>query len=227
MGPKVLAKMAITRLGRTARQRGVRAVERGLDYLSVGEFLRRHGMVVARHVHHREELFALVTEQVEESRVLYLEFGVWQGGSMRWWSEHLTHPETELHGFDSFEGLPEAWNSDNPKGAYTAAGKIPDIADHRVQFHVGWFTDTLPGFQLPGHDRLVVNFDADLYSSTAAALDAVAAAVQPGTFFYFDELADRAHELRAFDEFLVAAGRKFKAVGVADTYTQWLFECER
>jgi hypothetical protein len=51
---------------------------------------------------------------------------------------------------------------------------------------------------------MVVNFDADLYSSTK---------VRVGAYLYFDEFNDRHHELRAFDEFLKETGMKFKAVG--------------
>ena len=46
--------------------------------------------------------------EVQDQRVLYLEFGVFRGRTIRYWSRKLRHPETRLHGFDSFEGLPDA-----------------------------------------------------------------------------------------------------------------------
>lgn len=225
MGLKVATKAGISRIGRTMPVRAATAMERTLDYLALGVFLRRHQMDRGQLVHDREALFELAARPSAGERVLYLEFGVWEGRSMRWWSEHLHDPDAQLHGFDSFEGLPEAWDANNPKGSYSARGQVPDIADARVRFHQGWFADTLTDFEPPAHQRMVVTFDADLYSSTVTALNAVESAVRPGTFFYFDELADRANELRAFDEYLLRSGRRFHAVGVADTYTQWLFEC--
>jgi hypothetical protein len=52
------------------------------------------------------------------------------------------------------------------------------------------------------HDRLVVNLDADLYSSTAFVLSQLQPRLPIGSRIYFDEFNHRADELRAFDEFL-------------------------
>lgn len=38
----------------------------------------------------------------------YLEFGVYRGDSIGWWLERLNY-ESNLYGFDSFEGLNEDW----------------------------------------------------------------------------------------------------------------------
>ena len=72
----------------------------------------------------------------------YLEFGVHQGESIRWWVEQNGDPESRFHGFDSFEGLPEDWRSDFRKGHFSTDGKTPDIADERCSFQVGWFHET-------------------------------------------------------------------------------------
>jgi len=47
-----------------------------------------------------------------------------------------------------------------------------------------------------------VNVDADLYSSTRTVLDWATPYLVPGSLLYFDELADRDHELRALRETL-------------------------
>jgi hypothetical protein len=62
---------------------------------------------------------------------------------------------------------------------------------------------------------MVVNFDADLYSSTK---------VRVGAYLYFDEFNDRHHELRAFDEFLKETGMKFKAVGADQILSHVIFQ---
>jgi len=66
---------------------------------------------------------------------------------------------------------------------------------------------------VPDHDVIVVNLDADLYSSTKNALRFLKGHVRVGIYLYFDEFNDRHHELRAFDEFLKETGMTFRIVG--------------
>jgi hypothetical protein len=108
----------------------------------------------------REAVFDSILRTVADRRVLYLEFGVYKGNSMQYWSRRLTNPDAHLAGFDSFEGLPEAggfWG----KGEFDTNGTVPHIDDARVEFYKGWFRDTLPAYTLPDHDVLVINMDAD------------------------------------------------------------------
>ena len=60
-------------------------------------------------------------------------------------------------------------------------GTVPVIEDSRVSFFKGWFSKTLPQYVLPPHERLFVNFDADLYSSTKTALDFLRPHISFGT----------------------------------------------
>ena len=55
---------------------------------------------------------------------LYLEFGVGRGKSIRWIGAHA---DRTVYGFDSFEGIPEAWNG-NPVGAF-AQRKLPKVPE--------------------------------------------------------------------------------------------------
>jgi len=61
---------------------------------------------------------------------------VFKGDSMRYWSGMLNHHETRLHGFDSFQGLPEDFDVYGPyiKGAFDVNGEVPHIEDSRVEF---------------------------------------------------------------------------------------------
>ena len=43
----------------------------------------------------------------------YVEFGVFTGGTTRFIAKHIKG--RHLHGFDSFEGLPEAWSGFRPR----------------------------------------------------------------------------------------------------------------
>jgi O-methyltransferase len=141
--------------------------------------------------------------------VLYLEFGVYQGYSIRYFSERLSSPRTALYGFDCFEGLPEQWGKID-RGTFSTGGAIPDIADSRVQFVKGLFQDTVPGFlaKLPREGtapdqrpQVFVHFDADLYSSTLFLLTTLWHHF-PTYHFCFDEFMG--DELRALSDFSAA-----------------------
>ena len=85
-------------------------------------------------------------------RVLYLEFGVFDGRATHVTGQKLLrHPESHLHGFDSFEGLPESWaGMDRGKGYFSTNGVIPQIDDARVRFFKGLvFKITLLNLQGP------------------------------------------------------------------------------
>ncbi len=143
----------------------------------------------------------------------YLEFGVSKGGSLRWWVEHSPHPESTFVGFDTFEGLPEDWGP-WPKGAFTADGKAPEIADPRCSFVKGLFQDTLPGW-LIGREfkrRIVVHLDADLYTSTLMVLTQIMPRLKSGDIIIFDEFNNYLHEYRAFIDATTAYSRDFVAL---------------
>lgn len=187
--------------------------------------MKDHNFAINHGLKIREQLYDRIAAQVSGKRVLYLEFGVFEGNVTRYWSQLLTNPETHLHGFDSFEGLPEAWHgTDRGLGHFSTEGHIPQIDDSRVTFFKGWFEQTLPTYQAPEHDVLVVNLDADLYSSTAYVLKQIQHLLVPGTFIYFDEFNDRDHELKAFDEFLKATGITCSLFAAAATLQHVVFQ---
>ena len=83
----------------------------------------------------------------------------------------------------------------------------------------------LPRYCLPAHDVLVINMDADLYSSTIYVLNYLRPYIKPGTLIYFDEMNHLDHELRAFDEFTSQNSIKFRPVCAAKTLAHVSFEC--
>lgn len=197
-----------------------------VNYLEVGRWVRAHGFGDAKRVGSRLEVFEAIAEDVRDQSVLYLEFGVYEGDSMRWWSANLTHPGAHLHGFDSFEGLPESWSHGERTGHFSTGGRVPVVDDPRVRFVKGWFEDTLPSYEPPDHSGLVAVLDADLYSSTSFVLGWLRPRIEPGSYLYFDEFHDRMHELRAFDEFLAQGERRFRAVAASRDLSQIAFRCE-
>lgn len=216
-------KRMLTHLGALSSKTTIHALNAMLNYLEVGRWMREHGFVPAPRCARREELFDRIAAEVAGKDVLYLEFGVHRGASIACWSGLLKGPNDHLHGFDSFEGLPEDWNAMVGKGHFSTDGQAPVIDDPRVRFFKGWFEDTLPRYTPPEHNQLIINIDADLYSSTAFVLGHLKDRMPVGTFVYFDEFCDRLQELKAFDEFLAATGMQFQLVGATRTLAHVAF----
>lgn len=217
-----LAHRALLGLGGRLPTGAFEGLHDAVAWVELGQWLatRPGSTETPREFASKEDLFAHALTYVKAPRTLYLEFGVYEGESLRWWAEHLTDASAQLVGFDSFEGLPEDWRHDKPRGEFRTAGP-PTIDDPRVSFEVGWFEDTLPKFELPPHDQLVVNVDSDLYSSASTVLQWLEPHVRPGTLIYFDELVDCHHELRAFIESLAKSGRTVTPLGFHRWH--WLF----
>lgn len=211
-------KYWLTRAGELVSPRMIYNLDSIVNYLEVGRWMRANGYEITRRVDRREELFDIVAARVGSADVLYMEFGVYRGDSTRYWAKLLRNPRSKLHGFDSFEGLPESWLPHRPKGHFSLRGEVPQIDDPRVHFFRGWFEQTLPSYACPTRDVLVLNFDADLYSSTIFVLNTLEGEIVPGTYIYFDEFNHRLHELRAFREFTERTGMKCSLVGA----TRWL-----
>ncbi len=187
-----------------------------INSLEVGHWMKENGYSFrnAPRFRDRYDLYTALARKIEQEVVLYLEFGVWQGASLRTWSNLLRNPLSSLHGFDSFEGLPEAWDR-FPKGTFDVKGVLPQFDDPRIILHQGWFHETLPEFVLPAHERLLLNLDADLYSSTKYVLETLREVICPGTIILFDEFHDRQHEVKAFSEFMETHRMKFRFLGAA------------
>ena len=210
-------------MGRYLTSRQIQLCNSLINYLEVGRWTEAHGFSSFPRYSTREELYAAVAAPVCNRRVLYLEFGVYRGASLRHWCHLLQHPSAMLHGFDSFQGLPEDWDRLRGAGTFTADGRWPEFDDQRVVLHAGWFKDTLPLFIIPEHEELLIHLDADLYSSTELVLRVLQDNIVPGTIIIFDEFCDRLHELRAFDEYLQRTAQRFMLLGATSNLEQAAF----
>jgi hypothetical protein len=216
---------ALVKLGEHANASVARVLNGSASYIETGRLLREAGLTLPAPVPSRFDVFDAAIELAQSAtQPLYLEFGVWEGRSITHMSEHLATPAGRFVGFDSFEGLPETWTATFGRGAFSTAGVPPVITDTRVSYVSGWFDETLPGFAIPPHDRLIVNVDCDIYSSAATVLAAVGPALEPGDLLYFDEFHDRLHEGRAFHEFRAASGYTFRVIAATAGATHILFE---
>lgn len=142
-----------------------------------------------------------------ENKIFFIEFGVYDGTSIKFFSKNNLNKNSKFFGFDSFVGLPEDWTKSHKKGTFDLQGIIPDIKDKRVKFISGWFQNKLPDFlskqTLSG--TVLVHYDADLYSSTLYCLSLMHYKVD-SYFAIFDEFTG--DESRALYNYMKAFGAK-------------------
>lgn len=126
------------------------------------------------------------------------QFGVYKGESAAWM---LSHNCDSLYLYDSFEGLPEDWNSQFTKGHFKC--DVPVFSDPRVKIVKGLFEDTVDKFN--NIEFGLVHVDCDLYSATKTVLNNIK--IFKDQIIVFDEMyniagADK-HEQKAFLEWVV------------------------
>ena len=128
----------------------------------------------------RFSLFDYAIEKSVKERPFY-EYGVWRGESFR----YLIKTYKLGYGFDTFDGLPEIWHN-KEVGSYSSDGNIPNVEGGH--FIVGNFEETLPEFFSVSRQKAsLINFDADLYSSTISALMNSKSIIDEHTVLVFDE----------------------------------------
>ena len=155
---------------------------------------------------------------------MILEFGVFAGHTINRLAAKLS--DRHIYGFDSFEGLPEAWGPGAPKGTFKLTG-VPTVREN-VELIVGWFDQTLPQFleQHPNDPVTLLHIDCDLYSSTKTVLSLLSPRIVTGTLIIFDEYFNypgwRHHEFKAFQEFVTARNLKYEYVGMVPSQEQVL-----
>jgi hypothetical protein len=192
------------------RERSLRALQRSVDYIE-------NTMPDALGFESQRELteFALSAVQIEGH---YLEFGVFTGGTIRFIAPRIGG--RVIHGFDSFEGLPEAWSGFSlGRRAFDVGGRLPRVPAN-VRLHRGWFDDTLPQWVTANPGPVAfIHIDCDLYSSTQTILTLLADRCVAGTIILFDEYFNypnwEVHEYKAFQEFVTKHAVKYRYLAFA------------
>lgn len=150
------------------------------------------------------EHFVAAHRQTEkDAPALWLEFGVFTGSSInatRVFADELAArgaAAPRVVGFDTFEGLPEAWAGHFAKGAFRwrgdrrSHGTLRPPTRSGVSFEVGLFNDTLgPFLARNGGPVAHANIDNDLYGGAKQALDDLAPRFFHGTRLHFHEIGD-------------------------------------
>jgi len=143
----------------------------------------------------------------------FLEFGVFKGGTIRYIAQRC--PDRVVHGFDSFEGLPVAWEgTGHDRGAFHAGGKLPKVPSN-VRLHRGFFDQSLPVWTRENSDAVAfLHVDCDLYQSTKTIFELLEDRIVPGLVIVFDEYFGyhqwQQGEHKAFQELIEKTGHGFR-----------------
>lgn len=126
-----------------------------------------------------------------------VEFGSYKGGNALFMAMVCAelHPDTIIHCFDTFEGMPE---TDPEKDAHNAGdfgdadfGTLQQIIKNsgltNIELHKGLFQDTAPQ-ALPKIGPIALNhIDCDIYSSLAYSYEATKAHMVEGGYWVIDD----------------------------------------
>ena len=132
-----------------------------------------------------------------------VECGVWRGGAslcMRGLLKVHGITDRTVHLVDSFDGLPKAsTNSDADVWNVSEYLKVPlqhvqgafewyGLLDSQVQFHKGYFRESLPAFRKSSTSRIVLlRMDGDVYESTVDILYNLVDLISPGACIVVDD----------------------------------------
>ena len=192
------------------RERSLRNLQRSVDYIEAH-------MPYAMGFECQKELIDYALSETKIDGV-FLEFGVFKGGTIRHMAKKL--PDKQFHGFDSFEGLPEAWHGYNlAKNTFSVGGTLPRVPKN-VALHKGYFDQSLPVWKQTYISKIAfIHVDCDLYSSTVTLLAELKERLQIGTVILFDEYFNypnwENHEFKAWHEFVAQHHISYEYLGFA------------
>ena len=137
-------------------------------------------------------------EDLINQQIQFLEFGVYQGESIKYFAKKLTKDNNIFIGYDTFFGLPTDWQSAK-KGLFSTDGNFPITDDKRIRFIRGIFQESFDDSIIDKNINTIVHFDADMYSSTLFLLFKLHEKLDE-YYFIFDEL--EGEELRALKDYM-------------------------
>jgi len=160
----------------------------------------------------RHEMFDFALSKIKNEGSV-LEFGVAGGYSINYIGKKLNNKQ--VYGFDTFEGLPEAWGGYfYGESTYTQYGKKPKVPDN-VKLIIGLFEDTILKFKETNNQQIIfLHVDCDIYSSTKTIFDLIGDRIKKNTIILFDEYFGypnwQNHEFKAFQEFIKSSGFSYE-----------------
>jgi hypothetical protein len=130
---------------------------------------------------------------LEDKDNLFLEFGVFTGNSINYFSKFLDKDRI-IYGFDSFVGLRENWlSSVGLKGiSFNLNKKLPKVNSNCVLIN-GWVQDTLDAFLIEKNVKKIgfVHMDLDTYESSKYVLEKIKPFLSKNSVIIFDNLYNK------------------------------------
>ena len=141
--------------------------------------------IFLNHKDYHKFIIERAKENDKFNKNFYLEFGVFTGTSINFFSKFVN----TIYGFDSFEGLREDWvGTPAPKGTFNLNKKLPKLNKNVIPV-VGWVQDTLGPF-LEKHKPEInfIHLDMDTYETTKFVLTKIKPYLTKNCTIAFDEL---------------------------------------
>ncbi len=184
--------------------------------------ITEHDIFSISKVHKLYDHHWVVKEYIKEDepRGTMAEFGVGCGASINKFA--TMYPNKTIHGFDSFQGLSEAWR-DLPAGAFKQE-TIPPVREN-VKLWVGYFKETLPNFvnHLNENKENIkfLHVDCDFEYSTNEIFSYLNPFINTETYILFDEIynghdEEYNQELRALNKWLSDCNREIEMLFRSD-----------
>ena len=159
---------------------------------SSADFVEKHldeALVCEGKLELRDFAIKKISERNKSDEGICLEFGVFNGKSINYFSNNL--PRYEFHGFDSFEGLNEDWFGNyRPSGSFDLKGKLPSVNEN-VILHKGYYNETLQPFLDANNIASKIKFihmDSDTYDSSKFVLETLLPCLnEQKTLILFDD----------------------------------------
>jgi len=160
-----------------------------INFKESAEFICQHGGS-ATLLEKKSVFWKHAIDQISDTG-LVLEFGVFQGNSINFFSQILAKKSDsrKIYGFDSFEGLSEDWAGTHMlKSTFDQKGRLPKVNEN-AQLIKGWIDKTLPPF-LNEHKGSIafMHIDMDTYTPTKVIFENTVDLLKPGAIIVFDEL---------------------------------------
>ncbi|CAO5679052.1 MAG: hypothetical protein HEEMFOPI_01216 [Holosporales bacterium] len=163
----------------------------------------------------------------------FIEMGVATGRTINFIA--ALKPKEIIHGFDSFEGLPQDWDRKDRaynQSVFAYKSPYPDVPVLKnVLLYKGWFRDILPRFKrdiLKENHIAFLHIDCDIYESTKDVFDTLGENIVKGTIIIFDEFYNydsyEKNEYKAFIEFIQRTGKKFRYIAFNEDHEQVVVE---
>ena len=162
-------------------------------------------------IKNKSDYFKFVNEQIIKNEAIdYLEFGVYEGGTILDWPKINTNKNSRFFAFDKFP----------PKYP------IPEIDDDRVHFVKGLFQETLHDFlkDFKPNSKLVIFINLNKKFDTLYCLSELDKILNEKCILMFDQFGNLQHEFIAFHNYVKSFRRNFQFLCQSENWRKCTIE---